>query len=109
MGTIQVKRGTAAALTSANQTLAAGEPCYETDTAKLKIGDGATAWTSLAYFGVSTKLDDLTAPDDNTDLNASTSAHGLCPKGDNDTTHFLNGQLGWAEPTIGSIDGGVVS
>lgn len=27
------------------------------------------------------KLDDLDAPDDNTDLNASTSKHGLCPKG----------------------------
>ena len=26
------------------------------------------------------KLDDLAAPDDNTDLNVSTSAHGLCPK-----------------------------
>ena len=26
------------------------------------------------------KLDDLATPDDNTDLNVSTSAHGLCPK-----------------------------
>ena len=46
---IQMKRGTAAALTSANPTLAAGEPCLETDTGKMKIGDGSTAWTSLAY------------------------------------------------------------
>jgi hypothetical protein len=30
--------------------------------------------------GDSIKLDDLAAPDDNTDLNVSTSAHGLCPK-----------------------------
>lgn len=47
--TIQMKRGTAAALTSANPTLAAGEPCLETDTGKIKIGDGSTAWASLAY------------------------------------------------------------
>lgn len=46
---IQMKRGTAAALTSANPTLAAGELCLETDTGKMKIGDGSTAWTSLAY------------------------------------------------------------
>lgn len=28
-----------------------------------------------------TKLDDLTTPDDNTDLNFSSARHGLCPKG----------------------------
>ena len=49
--TIQIKRGTAADLISTNPTLAAGEPCLETDTGKFKIGDGSTAWTSLAYSG----------------------------------------------------------
>lgn len=49
--TIKVRRDTAANWTSANPTLAAGQPGYETDTGKLKFGDGATAWTSLAYFG----------------------------------------------------------
>lgn len=47
---IEFRRGTASAWSSANPTLAAGEPGYETDTGKLKIGDGATAWNSLAYF-----------------------------------------------------------
>jgi hypothetical protein len=47
--TIQVRRDTAANWTSANPTLAAGEWAYETDTKKLKIGDGSTAWTSLIY------------------------------------------------------------
>lgn len=37
------------------------------------------------------KLDDLAAPDDNTDLNASSSAHGLMPKSPADATKFLNG------------------
>jgi hypothetical protein len=47
--TIQVRRDTAANWTSANPTLAAGEWALETDTAKIKLGDGTTAWTSLAY------------------------------------------------------------
>ena len=46
---LQNRRDTAANWTSNNPTLAAGEIGYETDTAKLKIGDGTTAWSSLAY------------------------------------------------------------
>jgi hypothetical protein len=46
---IQVRRGTAAQWTSANPTLASGEQGFETDTLKLKIGDGSTAWNSLGY------------------------------------------------------------
>lgn len=49
---IQFRRGTAAEWTSANPTLAAGELGYETDTAKFKLGDGTTAWTSLSYGGI---------------------------------------------------------
>jgi hypothetical protein len=47
---IQIRRDTAANWTSTNPTLAAGEQGYETDTKKLKIGDGSTAWTSLGYL-----------------------------------------------------------
>ena len=47
---IQVARGSAAWWTSVNPTLSQGEPGLETDTGKLKYGDGVTAWTSLAYF-----------------------------------------------------------
>ena len=46
---IQIRRGTAAAWTTADPTLAAGEFAIETDTDKYKIGDGSTAWTSLGY------------------------------------------------------------
>lgn len=46
---IQLRRDTAAAWTSANPTLSVGELALETDTSKYKIGDGTTAWTSLAY------------------------------------------------------------
>jgi hypothetical protein len=48
---IQVRRGTASQWTSANPTLASGEWGYETDTGKVKIGDGTTAWNSEPYIG----------------------------------------------------------
>lgn len=51
---IQVRRGTAAQWTSANSTLASGEFGFETDTGKVKIGNGSTAWTSLGYIGAGT-------------------------------------------------------
>ena len=46
---IQMRRDTATNWTSAGPTLAAGEWGLETDTLKFKIGDGTTAWASLAY------------------------------------------------------------
>jgi hypothetical protein len=49
---IQARRGLAAQWTSTNPTLSAGEFGFETDTLKLKIGNGSTAWTSLAYVGL---------------------------------------------------------
>lgn len=49
-GTIQVRRDTAANWTTADPILSSAEWALETDTRKLKIGDGATAWTSLPYI-----------------------------------------------------------
>lgn len=51
-GVFQFRRGTAAGWTSANPVLASGELALETDTSKFKIGDGTTAWNSLAYGGL---------------------------------------------------------
>ena len=48
--TIQHKRGAAADWTTADPILGAGEFGFETDTGKLKLGDGSTAWTALGYF-----------------------------------------------------------
>jgi hypothetical protein len=56
--TIQIRRDTAANWTSANPTLAAGQPGYETDTGRIKIGNGSTAWTSLPYRFESGSLTD---------------------------------------------------
>lgn len=51
---LQLRRDTAANWTSANPTLLSGEFGYETNTGAIKIGDGSTVWTSLAYY--STKI-----------------------------------------------------
>jgi hypothetical protein len=48
---IQIRRGTASQWTSANPTLSSGEWGFETDTGKVKIGNGSTAWNSLGYTG----------------------------------------------------------
>lgn len=50
MTQIKLRRDTSANFTSKNPVLGAGEPAYETDTKKLKIGDGTTAYNSLDYF-----------------------------------------------------------
>ena len=48
---IKLRRDTAANWTTANPILAAGEPGLESDTGKIKYGDGETAWASLDYNG----------------------------------------------------------
>lgn len=47
---IQLRRGTASQWISANPVLMEGEMGVETDTLKVKLGNGSTAWTSLPYF-----------------------------------------------------------
>ena len=46
---IQQRIDTASNWTTANPTLLSGEVGWESDTKKYKIGDGSTAWASLAY------------------------------------------------------------
>ena len=69
---IQLRRGTATEWTTANPTLMQGEMGVETDTLKVKIGNGTTAWTSLPYFTQGAKGD--------TGLTGATGAKG--DKGD---------------------------
>jgi hypothetical protein len=51
---MQQRRDTAANWTSSNPTLADGEIGIESDTQKMKVGTGSTAWTSLAYAATGT-------------------------------------------------------
>tara|TARA_R100000988_G_scaffold99368_1_gene68370 strand:+ start:2706 stop:4424 length:1719 start_codon:yes stop_codon:yes gene_type:complete len=62
--------------------------------------DGLTSHSNL-------KLDNLAATDDNTDLDATTSAHGLLPKLGGGTTNFLRADGSWAAPSGGG--GGTVN
>ena len=48
--TFQVKRGTAARWEELNLILNPGEPGFEMDTFKLKIGNGSTPWKELPYI-----------------------------------------------------------
>ena len=47
---LQFRKGTLAEWTTANPIPSSGEPCYETDTRKFKIGDGTTHYLSLPYY-----------------------------------------------------------
>ena len=47
---IQIRRDTSSNWTTANPTLAQGELGIETNTSKVKVGTGSTAWTSLGYI-----------------------------------------------------------
>lgn len=80
--TIKSRRDTAANWT-ANSTvvLAAGEIGVETDTLKIKIGDGTTAWSSLGYATVAPSTDQNFTTSGtiqgNTVFNSYTAAHTL--------------------------------
>lgn len=49
--TFQLRRGNSLIWTKNNPLLAAGEPGYELDTHKIKIGDGSSYWKDLPYIG----------------------------------------------------------
>jgi hypothetical protein len=60
--------------------------------------DNDTTYTASDF-----KLDDLAVPDDNTDLDFSTTKHGLTPKGTN-TGKFLKDDGTWGTPTDTDTD-----
>lgn len=47
---IRQRRGTAAQWTTANTLLGAGELGVETDTGKVKVGNGSALWNALPYL-----------------------------------------------------------
>jgi len=52
MATIQFRRDTSSNWTSNDPTLLIGELGIETDTYKIKMGDGSNSWTSLGYLSI---------------------------------------------------------
>lgn len=48
---LQFKRGTSRAWRKANPVLLSGEPGFEVNTYKMKVGDGRSRWSELPYIG----------------------------------------------------------
>ena len=94
---IQLKRSTASAWTSTNPTLASGEIGYETDTAKFKIGNGSTAWTSLSYANANLSAASLDALSDVT-ITSATNGDFLRWNG----SAWINDAVNLSTDTIGS-------
>lgn len=55
---LQFKRGTASAFKKKNPILAYGEPAFEKDTNKMKVGNGVTQYNDLPYIGDHSKGED---------------------------------------------------
>lgn len=47
---LRLRRGTSSDWLTRNPVLQTGEPGYETNTGKLKIGNGSTPWSELPYI-----------------------------------------------------------
>lgn len=87
--TILLRRDTAANWQTQNPVLMLGEQGYDTTNKRLKIGDGTTAWNSLAYLPLS--LSDYTA---------TINVADFITKGPwVDVRAFMDGQSG--RPTLG--------
>ena len=118
---IQLRRDTAADWTSNNPTMAAGEFGWESDTNRFKIGDGSTAWQSLAYADTLKTLGDIavtgstiSAPS-NGDLTLTTSGSGkvnisgayTLPSSDGSTNQVLqtngSGVLSFGTVSVGDF------
>ena len=87
-----------------------GENLSDSDTVVVKKGDKlyrksllSRFWTYILGKLPSVRIDQFANGADNTNGDASTSAHGLLKKLDGDNTHFLRGDGAWAEPS-GSSD-----
>jgi hypothetical protein len=108
-----VKRDTAAAFTAANTMLLSGEIGLETDTRRYKIGDGATAWNSLAYSSAATLadarriLDLLGSTAEGDMIRKGASGWERLPKGaDGQIIKQVSGLPAWANESGGGGGGG---
>ena len=93
--TIQLRRGTAAAIEAANPVLADGEPAIETDTDRFKVGDGVKHWADLPYVTdlVGSKFLDMAGLDDGKVI----------------AYDATSGKFKLVTPTVTVVDGGIIS
>ncbi|MCK9458857.1 MAG: hypothetical protein M0R80_04395 [Proteobacteria bacterium] len=81
-------------------------PAFAVDDVTLQVINGVASVKAMAGHASNhasagsdpIKLDDLAAPENNTDLNVSALAHGLCPMYPNNTTTFFRGDGTYAVP-----------
>lgn len=99
---IQVRRGTAAAWTSANPLLAQGEIGLETDTLKFKFGDGATTWTTLSY-SVTGLTNPMTTSQDIIVGGSGGAATRLAKGADGTVLTLVSGNIVWQAPVAAGI------
>jgi|TARA_R100001460_G_scaffold1402_2_gene5409 hypothetical protein len=116
---IQIRRDTASNWTSANPTLAQGELGIETDTSKIKVGDGSTAWNSKTYlvdvgsYITASSTDTLTnktiafASNTLTDVAGTTASQTITNKNIVDKVYTLTGTV--IDPDNGSIQNKTLS
>ena len=69
---IKIRRDTSTNWDSVNPTLAAGEIAFETDTNKIKVGDGSTVWASLDYASGAGTAAEISYDSSDADLIATT-------------------------------------
>jgi hypothetical protein len=109
---LQQRRGTAASWTSTNPTLAAGEIGFESDTGKFKIGNGSTAWASLAYATNGAVVSPLTTKGDlftysTTNARLAVGANGESLVADSSTSTGLRYNANFAAGKNAVINGGM--
>jgi hypothetical protein len=73
---IILRRDTAQNWEANNPVLLSGEPGYETDSNKFKIGNGSSTWTNLAYYTGATGATGVTGP---IGITGATGATGPMP------------------------------
>lgn len=99
------KRGTAEAWLRHNPVLQAGEPGFELDTGKLKIGNGNTSWADLNYLN---STDYSISPDNNSvaiDNNDKLTIYGFEQASINSIpVKNAEGKIEWKVLEIGSAD-----
>ena len=100
--TLQFRRGKAATWAAKNPILSSGEPGFEKDTYKLKIGDGVTPWNELKYF-----LGDYTISPDMSTLTfnetGNLSLYGFNEASEGQSPCKRNSKLEWVDPTSSEV------
>ncbi|KKK69187.1 hypothetical protein LCGC14_2936550 [marine sediment metagenome] len=101
--TIEPTNLTGAEIVALLEALGAGNRLSHSKLDDVGASDHHTKYTDAAAVTAAktVKLDDFTAPDDNTDLDFSTSKHGLVPKGTN-IGDFLKDDGTWSTVTAGT-------